>query len=352
MKPSFIEKIKTLFAQIRKTISGVASKGEVASGPKVSIADSIASGGGASSVALVRSKIIARPVFEWTYIYLLIAILGFMSADLTILSIRDMMLPTSAPPARPTPLAPVISKLRTQYNTVTSRNIFNSDGLIPPPLSQPNGKGNHNLDGPAVPTSLPLALVGTIVHKNPAKSMATIEIKSGTPKILPYVVNDEIESFGTLLRVDRKRAIFRNNQTGRNEYVEIKDNTGVSFGMRSEKTSAAEPSGPTDFSLPRSEVNNYIRNLPELLQQARAEPNILPGSGGKIDGFKILDIMPGSIYEKLGIRVGDVIKGVNGETVDSPAKAMELYQSLRNSNRISIEVERNGSKENLNYNIN
>lgn len=276
--------------------------------------------------------------------------LGYMTADITVLSFRDLMLPQTAPPARPEPIKPIISKLRSQYDIITQRNIFNSDGVIPPALSQPSGKDQKNLDGPAVPTSLPLALIGTIVHKNPAKSVATIEIKGGTPKIIPYVPNDDIESYGILLKVERKRAIFRNNQSGRNEYVEIKDKGPITFGMKEKSAPVTSAPSQNEFSLPRSEVNSYIQNLPELLQQARAEPNILPG--GRLDGFKILDIMPGSIYEKLGLRVGDVIKSVNGESVDSPAKAMELYQSLRNSNKISVEIDRNGARENLNYNIN
>lgn len=324
-------------------------KSSAASGPRTVLSESLRSSTLQTNLAPVRQTLVSRPPLEKYYVHGLIALSALMTADLTIMYFRDKMIPTSAPPARPSPPIQQISTMRNQYDIIARRNIFNSDGLIPAALSQPETiDGEKGFEGPASPTSLPIQLIGTIVHKNPAKSVATLEVRGG--KILPFVPNDDMEGLGVLLRVERKRAIFRNNQNGRNEYIDIKDKSAIQFGLRSERGSEAPAAEQKDFSVPRTEVNNYIRNLPELLQQARAEPNILPG--GKIDGFKVLDIMPGSIYEKLGIRVGDVIKGANGIQIDSPAKAMELYQQLRNSNRITIDVERNGSKETLTYTIN
>ena len=42
-----------------------------------------------------------------------------------------------------------------------------------------------------------------------------------------------------------------------------------------------------------------------------------------------------------------VIAEVNGEKIDSPAKAMELYSALKTSNDIKITVERNGKQEEI-----
>ena len=84
-------------------------------------------------------------------------------------------------------------------------------------------------------------------------------------------------------------------------------------------------------------------------QQARAVPNIV---NGQLECFKLVDIQKGSIYEKLGLRPGDCIGSVNGEKIDSPAKAMELYNALRgNSSEIKLGIDRGGHKEEMNYNI-
>ncbi len=48
----------------------------------------------------------------------------------------------------------------------------------------------------------------------------------------------------------------------------------------------------------------------------------------------------------------DVIKKVNGEDVNSPTKAMELYNALKTEGRINLSVERNGRDETFIYNVN
>ena len=65
----------------------------------------------------------------------------------------------------------------------------------------------------------------------------------------------------------------------------------------------------------------------------------------------MISIEPGSVFTQIGLQTGDVIKGVNGEKVNSPAKAMELYNSLRNEGKIELEIERNGKVESLNFSV-
>jgi general secretion pathway protein C len=80
-------------------------------------------------------------------------------------------------------------------------------------------------------------------------------------------------------------------------------------------------------------------------------PNIVPGSGGRVDGFRFVAIQPNSIYEKLGFKPMDVIKRVNGQEVNSPTKAMELYNALKTESRLQLTVERNGREELFKYDI-
>ncbi|MEQ1878878.1 MAG: type II secretion system protein GspC [Bdellovibrionia bacterium] len=292
--------------------------------------------------------------FESLYPYALAAFIGFMAADLTILAYRDKMLPTSPPPGRGRPAKQVTRVERFAYEPITNRNMFNSDGLIPPPVGNKKPEGGPVEDMPTAPvlSQLPLALVGTIVHFNPGRSIASIELKNNQ-KILPFVPNDEIEGLATVVKVERKRCIFRNLNNNRLEYIEIKDDSPISF--ETNKKVAAESGVKQEgnnFQLKRDEVNNLINNLPEVLQQARAVPNIVPGSGGRVDGFRILDIAPGSIFEKLGLQRQDVIKEVNGTMVDSPARALELYNELKTSGSINLSIDRNGKKEQFNYQIN
>ena len=260
------------------------------------------------------------------------------------------MLPNQAPPARIQKPRETLVKERSDYLIITQRNPFNSDGVIPPPLSSEGGEETD--DGVPVLSQLPLTLVGTIVHLDPKRSVATIQNrgKSVNDQYVAYQVDDEIKGLAKILSIERKKVIFRNLNNNRKEYIEIKDDAQVKLGFQTAKTQDEEVKQEgSRFILKRSDVDKHTSNLPDLLQQARAVPNIIPGSGGQVDGFRLLEIDEGSIFEKLGLKKMDIIKGVNGEPVNSPAKAMELYNELKTSNRIDIEVERNGRTETMNY---
>jgi general secretion pathway protein C len=133
----------------------------------------------------------------------------------------------------------------------------------------------------------------------------------------------------------------------------MKDDGKISFGQaafKPQQHGEVTKMSDTDFQLKRDDINKLTSNLPELLQQARAVPRM--GPNGQIECFSMADIAPGSIYERLGLKRGDCIKSVNGERIDSPAKAMELYNALRaNANAINLGIERGGRDENFNYNI-
>ena len=63
---------------------------------------------------------------------------------------------------------------------------------------------------------------------------------------------------------------------------------------------------------------------------------------GAANGFKLFSIQPNSLYASIGIENGDVIQRVNGYEINSPEKALELYQKLRESRHVTIELERGG----------
>jgi general secretion pathway protein C len=83
---------------------------------------------------------------------------------------------------------------------------------------------------------------------------------------------------------------------------------------------------------------------PEFLGQA----TIVPNAGG---GFLVREMQPGSIYEKLGLRAGDVIRTVNGQSVSSMDDVMRLYQQFGSADRVQVEVQRGGRSESLYYDM-
>ncbi len=290
----------------------------------------------------------ARPPLGSVYIYFLMAVIGYMLADLVILGIRDDLIPTQRPPDRPQQIQNIVQKERNHYDVIISRNYFNIDGKIPDVIgAKPEDKpGDDNR--PPEKTNIPgLVLVGTLVHSKPAKSVASIRTASSGENVGAYRPGAVIDGVGEVLDVERGKMIFRNIVSQRKEYVEIPQEGRINLGISADVTKQVGEVTVTnefDRSIKRDDVARLTGNLPEVLQQARA---VKVG-----DGFQILDIQPGSIYERLGIKRGDLIKTVNGEAVDSPQKAMQLYNTLKNAGSISLGIERNGRSETMNFTIN
>lgn len=277
---------------------------------------------------------------------------GFVVADLVLIHYRPRMLPTQPPPSKPKINNSLPLPGSSHYQPILTRNIFSSDGIIPEALRAKGDTGEKKEEAP-VPSNLPLALVGTLVHSNPEKSIAAIEVKSKN-QVLSFSVKKEIETLATIEKIERGKVILRNLNNGRLEYIEIKANTKVSFA-------SAKPTPTTDgsevkvvgnnqFEIQKKDLIKYTSDLPSILMQARAVPATRPGTG-EVYGYRLLEIQPGSIYTKLGLRPMDVICGVNGNPVTSIQQAMELYSGLQNTGGVELCVERDGKTQNMKYNI-
>ena len=95
-------------------------------------------------------------------------------------------------------------------------------------------------------------------------------------------------------------------------------------------------------------LDEQLTDLTQLGMQARVIPNYRKG---KYEGFKLVGVRPGSLYRAIGIRSGDIVRSINGEAINSPNKAMELFNKLKNSSSLNLEVERRGKIEQFNYAI-
>lgn len=300
--------------------------------------------------SLVSKK---RPPFEAFYIYILALFIGYLISDLGVLFVRPGMLPTQPPPMRPAKMAaPNFTSVGTYIKT-EKRNILNQDGVIPPALK--NGDGPGTSEGIPVLSQLPLVLEGTMVHSNPKKSVATITVKSKN-EAHAYMVDHEIEGMAKLTGIERRKVIFRNLNNNRLEYIEIPKDALLTFGRKNPAPVAKSggeviQNGDFQFTMRRADINKYLGNLGEILQQARMIPNIVPGSGGRVDGFKFVNIQPDSIFAKLGFKPGDTLKKVNGEEINTPTKGMEMFNALKSESRLQLMVERNGRDETFKYDI-
>ena len=72
---------------------------------------------------------------------------------------------------------------------------------------------------------------------------------------------------------------------------------------------------------------------------------------GTMSGFKLARIAPGSVYEALGLRRGDVIQGANGRPLRNIDDALTLVGELSTADSVEIHIERSGTKRTLRYHL-
>ena len=292
-----------------------------------------------------------RPPFEGLYIYALLFFVGLLVSDFTTTYFRAKMLPIGA--ATKVKIGgnnrSRLKKTASIWSSLRDKNIFNADHYLAPTMSEKTQGGEGGEEGESKPvlTSLPLKLIGTIIHGAPTKSVATVQVSG--KDIQAVMVDEEIEGMAKIREITRYQVVFRNLRNRKLEYIEIKEENKIRMGVSSNKPSAPVlENTKTNFTFKRSEINKHLENLPRVLQDAKAVPYTAPGAS-EPSGFKLVAIKAGSIYETLGLKRGDIIKGVNGEPVDTPQKAMELYQALKSSDNIQLEIDRGGSPTTLNY---
>ncbi|MDH4120268.1 MAG: PDZ domain-containing protein [Deltaproteobacteria bacterium] len=102
-------------------------------------------------------------------------------------------------------------------------------------------------------------------------------------------------------------------------------------------------------SVPRAEVDLALgANFAQLMKDARVFPVI---ENGLPQGFQIRQIVPGSLYEKLGLQNEDIIKAVNGQQITTMEQSMKMFQIMRNESNIQLEITRGGQPMSLSYQI-
>lgn len=194
-------------------------------------------------------------------------------------------------------------------------------------------------------SSLNLVLTGVMV--TPAGSFALIS-SDGGPET-PFAAGQDIVSGVSLYAVYADRVLIRRG--GATESLMLKD-TGPNLPEGSIKTASGPNPRTTAGVQPRGE-NNFAVNRQQLTQQMQ-KPDFLtqalmvPNAGG---GFLVREIQAGSMYEKLGLRVGDVIQSVNGQPVNTMEDVMRLYQQFESVTSVSMEIRRAGRTETLSYNF-
>jgi len=217
------------------------------------------------------------------------------------------------------------------YSIISSRNIFGTKKSAPAPKATAAPKSKLNL-----------LLLGTNMSSS-GDPFAIIE-HTKKKKQDVFGLNEKVFDEATLIEVKSDRVSLSHN--GETEVLLLAE--GSSGGSSSSGGVEALDEDATEFSVAEEELENALANLPRLLSQARAVPYF---RNGKSIGMRLFAIRRGSLYEKLGLKNGDIIKAVNESNISDPAQALKLFEQLKSERSIEVKLERQGQDKNLSYSI-
>lgn len=248
----------------------------------------------------------------------------------------------SAPPPVATAAAPRSGRDWTERKVILDRNLFQVSTLQPSAPAEPEPTDDEELEA----TRLPLELLGTVAASDPKAAWAAVEDTSRRERIVVRP-QDKLLDTATVVRIERRRIVLEN--AGRREEL-VLDEEGSPVQLQLARARPAPRPAPADvqdlrervqqvgegsYQVQRDEVEEAIRNPAELFSQARILPKY---ENGQMTGVQLNSIQPGSLFEEIGIRDGDVITQVNGIVVTSPQDSAALLRELTESNVFEVNV--------------
>ena len=231
------------------------------------------------------------------------------------------------------------------FQIILSRNLFNSKAVGD--AEQVNLSlatiATETVEEPTRTTG-DLTLIGTITAGEDSLAL----IKVGT-KVGVFQLNEQLAPGLVVSKIERKLVVLQDH--GARRELPLKQRKGAKAQIVRQSDTAATNQGivavdGSRWQVSKAVIDNARANLNSLLQTARMVPQI---KNGKTIGFKLVEIEKGSLLENIGLRVGDLIVEINQVKLNSPEKALQIFQQVREANNISLGLIRNGKSETFEY---
>jgi general secretion pathway protein C len=273
--------------------------------------------------------------------------------------VADALYMMPEPPAGASAVAPGGSATLASYSPPQAVEQIRSSGLFLLPPTAGDGttnaasSGRPGAAGAAVRASLGLAeklrLIGVVLGDQRGV-FAIIEDLASKQQSL-YHLHDSVLDFGEVSEIRRNGIVIR--QGNLEELLELAHAESPAVASDSARTPPPSnkpsiSSAPLRKVVDRREVELAMSDLPKLLSQARAVPNM---TNGAVNGYRLDYIAPASFYEKIGVQTGDVLQRVNGVDIRDPSTMLNLLQQLKNEQIVKLDVVRNNQRSTITYEL-
>jgi general secretion pathway protein C len=241
------------------------------------------------------------------------------------------------------------------YAIINERNIFNAT----PPKDAPVPEKSPAPPPPPdiQPTQLQLKLVGTVAGTS-NQLFAIIEDLSKRGGQAVYQVGDTVQNV-LITAISRDCVVFNNG--GRSEELCFQRDGVETKGPQSQSARPA-PSATAQteddtgilrvdsatWRVSREMIVEQLGNFGNLSTQARMMPYMVQGQP---QGFRLLQVVPDSMLQKIGLQSGDILQKVNSLDINSPAEALQAFQQLNNESTVRLEILRQNRPTTLTYEL-
>jgi type II secretion system protein C len=245
-----------------------------------------------------------------------------------------------------TPSPPRALPLTTYLDGIMSRNLFDVNVIASWRPARDDGGGG------LVSSDLKVRLLGTIVAMPETYSSALIVEESNPDFARGYSIGDKLHD-REIAAIERRRVKLL-APDGSEEWLVV-DTEGVTAATPA-VASTGEPTAEgieqvseNRYRVSRETFDKNINDLESISRMGRAL--LHRGPDGEFDGYRLSSIRRGSLAEQLGIKNGDVIHAVNGESLNSMQAAMNAYNTMRSQSSFCFEITRRGAPTELCYDV-
>lgn len=180
-----------------------------------------------------------------------------------------------------------------------------------------------------------LSLKGTIAATQ--TEMAIAIIADGRDEEKVYSIGESVTSGANLHSVYADRVVLNENGVLTNLKLPKDFPEGSTRVNRRNTTTTSRATTST-----QSIQAVVAQNVSRLADVIRPTPYFV---NGQQQGYRVYPGRDRQQFAALGLRPGDLIKDIDGQALNDPEQAMQIFQSLDSADQVSVTVERNGQPQ-------
>jgi general secretion pathway protein C len=98
-------------------------------------------------------------------------------------------------------------------------------------------------------------------------------------------------------------------------------------------------------------IRRLVQQDPSILDQVMRTVPSYDNTAGKLRGFRAYPGRNRQIFNKLGLKPGDLVTAINGTALDDPQRSQEVFNTIQTSDHVTVTLERGGQKQDITLNI-